>query len=91
MPLTDHVCPNCNGQLHTDDILDRRCVTPGCGYEFETYLVPTDESDGNRYHSVNCGAHLLKRVTEPELITLTQVEDLYPCGNCCKYHGLESL
>lgn len=31
MSLTDVTCPDCDGYLHTDDLLERECVTPGCG------------------------------------------------------------
>lgn len=55
------------------------------------YLVPTPESNGSRYHSTNCGGHLLEWVTEEELIELLQEEDLHPCGNCCNNHGLTPL
>lgn len=33
MPLTDFECPECGGVLHTDDLLEKECVTPGCGAE----------------------------------------------------------
>jgi len=34
MPMTDLECPNCGGALHTDDLVESTCVTPGCGHEF---------------------------------------------------------
>lgn len=33
MPITKKKCPDCDGWLHTDDLIERECVTPGCGAE----------------------------------------------------------
>lgn len=38
MPVTDIECPNCGGVLHTDDLLERECVTSGCGHELPSSL-----------------------------------------------------
>lgn len=37
MPLTDYACPACGGLLHTDDLIDDECVTPGCGATLSDY------------------------------------------------------
>lgn len=38
MPLTDYACPECGGLLHSDDLLEGKCITPGCGAEFRAGL-----------------------------------------------------
>lgn len=43
MPLTDYACPACGGLLHTDDLLDGECVTPGCGETFPAGLGYRDD------------------------------------------------
>lgn len=43
MPLTDYACPECGGCLHTDDLLEGECVTPGCGAEFDAGLGPRED------------------------------------------------
>ena len=46
MPLTDKECPNCGGVLHTDDLLEQECVTPGCGHTLPDELY----SDVNEFY-----------------------------------------
>ena len=43
MPLTDFACPECGGLLHTDDLIEGECVTPGCGAEFPAGLGERDD------------------------------------------------
>jgi len=37
MPLTDYACPNCDGLLHSDDLIERECITPNCGCDLMEY------------------------------------------------------
>lgn len=38
MQLTDYACPNCDGLLHSDDLIDDKCVTSGCGATLSDYV-----------------------------------------------------
>jgi hypothetical protein len=43
MPFTDYACPACGGRLHTDDLIEGKCVTPGCGESFPRGLGDRDD------------------------------------------------
>lgn len=58
MPLADYACPNCEGCLHTDDLIEGECVTPGCGEEFPPGFRPRE--DLPEYEGGNKGEHTVE-------------------------------
>ena len=54
-------------------------------------FVPTEESDGDCFHSASCGAHLLEAVPIEEAVRRIEYHGLEPCYNCWQYYGLREV
>lgn len=53
MPVTNYLCPGCRGLLHTDDLMEGRCITNDCGAMFDTGVGPRDDLPRNVQTNAN--------------------------------------
>lgn len=54
-------------------------------------FVPTFESDGECFHATSCGGHNLKPLPIDDAKKHIQREELKPCRNCIRHHGLNEI
>lgn len=60
MPITSRACPECGGCLHTDDLIEGECITPGCGETFSSGLGHRDDLPKYDPDDATTGEHTIE-------------------------------